>query len=516
MRSLLKWSHPVIRGTPLGDEYYRIAPLTNDFQNYYMFHREKCRDLNLTKKHVVQNLSRKQFLYLMEKKSVLEGKKVRFKNLYDWQQDSANELLRGLHVNNAFLDGSDTGTGKTYKAVAVIKHLCRFPIVVCPLTVISTWENVFKIFGVTNYYVNNYEQFRTGNTPYLTFDRARRSFTWTLAKGCMVIFDEAHRVKGLDTLNSRMAMACKIQKIMTLLISATLADSPLHLRAAGFLLNLHDNKKYWQWCRERGCFTGEYGMRFNRSNKVMRDLHHNIYGSGKGTRIKISELPKGTFPETTILCEAVLSDKEKELQLAYMEMKDKISVLEAKEKHNLSSQEFGVQQRFRQKIELLKCPTFVRLVEDAVSEGNYVCLFLNFIESIKWCAARLKCQHTIYGDTEKEDRDKAVKLFQTNQINLLILNSFVGGVGISLHSLDKTKQRLSIISPTWDATVLKQVFGRVWRDGGGYSLQRIIYAKNTIEEDIMKQTQAKLNNIDSLNDGDLGLNWNFFKKTPKM
>jgi len=93
----------------------------------------------------------------------------------------------------------------------------------------------------------------------------------------------------------------------------------------------------------------------------------------------------------------------------------------------------------------------------------------------------------------------------------------VGGVGISLHSLDKTKPRLSIISPTWDATVLKQVFGRVWRDGGGYSLQKIIYAKNTIEEDIMKKTQAKLNNIDALNDGDLGFNWNYLlKKAPSF
>lgn len=515
MRNLLKWSDPVVKATLLGDEYYRVAPLTDTFYNYYLFNRNKCRDLSVVKGTVVHSLTKRQFLYLSERKNALEGKPVKFEHLYDWQQASANELLQGLFKHNSFLDGSDTGTGKTYKAVAVIKHLYRFPIVVCPLTVISVWENVFNFFGIKNYFVTNYEQYRSGNTPYLRYDSVRRSFKWALPKGCIVVFDEAHRIKGLDTLNARMALTCKAQNIMTLLVSATLADSPLHLRAAGYLLDLHHNADYWEWCRARGCFSGEYGMQFNRSNKVMRDLHQDIYGSGKGSRIKISELPEGTFPKTTITCEAVLSDKEKELQSAYAEMKDKISVLEAKEKTNLSSQEFGIQQRFRQKIELLKCPTFVRLVQDAVDEGNYVCLFLNFIESIKWCAAKLKCEHTIYGETETENRTNSVKLFQTNQIKLLILNSFVGGVGISLHSLDKTKPRLSIISPTWDATVLKQVFGRVWRDGGGYSLQKIIYAKNTIEEDIMKKTQAKLNNIDALNDGDLGFNWNFLLKKSK-
>ena len=176
MRNLLQWSKPVIKKTAVGNEYYRIASLPKDFYKYFLFNREKCRDLSVSKNKVVQALTRKQFIYLQDKDDVLEGKKIRFGNLYGWQQDSANELLRGLFKNNAFLDGSDTGTGKTYKAVAVIKHLCRFPIVVCPLTVVSVWEKVFAFFGIKNFYVNNYEQFRLGNTPYLSYDQAGRLY----------------------------------------------------------------------------------------------------------------------------------------------------------------------------------------------------------------------------------------------------------------------------------------------------------------------------------------------------
>jgi len=49
---------------------------------------------------------------------------------------------------------------------------------------------------------------------------------------------------------------------------------------------------------------------------------------------------------------------------------------------------------------------------------------------------------------------------------------------------------------------LVQCLGRVWRAGGSKSIQRILFASGTIEEQVCTKVRAKIGNLETLNDGD--------------
>jgi superfamily II DNA or RNA helicase len=68
--------------------------------------------------------------------------------LLQYQIDHTLNLITILNKNNSALDASDTGTGKTYCAIATCKHFNLDPIIVCPKSVISSWNKVCKFFDI--------------------------------------------------------------------------------------------------------------------------------------------------------------------------------------------------------------------------------------------------------------------------------------------------------------------------------------------------------------------------------
>ena len=77
--------------------------------------------------------------------------------LYPAQLKSHNALVEAVKNYKAALDSSDTGTGKTLKAVEIAKTLGLTPFVVCPKTVIAAWETTLDGQGVEEYSVYNWE-----------------------------------------------------------------------------------------------------------------------------------------------------------------------------------------------------------------------------------------------------------------------------------------------------------------------------------------------------------------------
>ena len=126
----------------------------------------------------------------------------------------------------------------------------------------------------------------------------------------------------------------------------------------------------------------------------------------------------------------------------------------------------------------------------------------------------LHTDSVVYGEQDYDDRLRIIEEFQDNKTRIIILNIKAGGVGISLHDVAGGHPRVSLISPTWSSLDLVQALGRIHRAGGKTkSLQRIIYAADTVEERIADKLKIKLNNINSINNGDLDLtNINFENK----
>jgi SNF2 family DNA or RNA helicase len=106
-----------------------------------------------------------------------------------------------------------------------------------------------------------------------------------------------------------------------------------------------------------------------------------------------------------------------------------------------------------------------------------------------------------------ELRQSIIDQFMSGKNKVILVSLSAGGAGISLHDDRGIAPRQSLISPSYSAIDLVQAVGRIWRAGSkSKATQRIIYASKTIEEEIAASITAKINNIETLNDGDIKSN----------
>lgn len=454
-------------------------------------------------------------------------------SLRPWQTQSVQHLLGCLSRHGAAADLSDPGTGKTYTATAIAKALNRPTLVVSPKAVIPTWHRVAAFLG-TEFDVLNYEKLRTGNTEYGTWGREARQrkdrFRWHPGIG-FLIFDEAHRCAGLTTKQGEMLMAAKRQGIPTLILSATLADTPLELKAAGYVLGLHDGDEtgvtldnfrrppigrshvgFYQWARRHKCGPGHFsafkflGSKFDQEVQMAK-IHASLIPE-RGCRVRIADLGE-QFPETQISPELYEIADNAKVDALYTQMASamdrlgKKSALDRDPEHPLTKL-----LRLRQEVELLKVPIFAELALDALSQGQSVAIFVNFTQTIQELCHRLKTSCIVdgsqAGDSGARERAACVDAFQADQERIIVCNSESGGVGLSLHDLHGSHPRLSLISPGYSAKIFRQVVGRVHRSGGRTkSLQRVICIAGTVEETLANSLEHKLSRLDALTDGDL-------------
>lgn len=415
---------------------------------------------------------------------------------------------------NATIDASDTGTGKTYTALAVCRELGLSPLVIAPKAVLPSWKRAALHLGVTLQGVVNYELARTGNRSEIGTWQGKgkeERFVFAPSVKCL-IFDEAHRCKGQDTANAYLMRAAKDQGITTIALSATLAHNPLEMRAVGGLIGLSSWSGFWRWALRHGCTKNPWGgMDFNGSRLVLESLHRQIFPQ-HGARVRVADLGDA-FPETQIAAEAFNGngmagqidaiDQEMHRELAQLEERSSGDKAEGR------AAALVAMLRARQRAEFVKVPLFVELAQDAIAEGRSVAVFVCFRETLAAIVERLegsgiKCAQ-IRGEQTAEERENGIAAFQADTVNCICAMIQAGGVGVSLHDLNGNRARSAFISPTWSAVELRQTLGRVWRAGGKTkSVQRIVFVADSVEENVRRTVDAKLARLDTLNDGDMG------------
>jgi hypothetical protein len=418
-----------------------------------------------------------------------------------YQTHHIDSLVLSIQTHGVAKDGSDPGTGKTLVALFVAKRLGLKPFVVCPKALVSSWETWAARLGVQMITAINYEKLRTGRTKWCV--KTGRQFIWYLPQDAILIFDEDHRCKGVRTQTAWLAVYAKQQRKKMLFLSATSATSPLDMWALGYCLGLHGIRNWYEWLGQHGCKKNFFnGFEFNGDPRVLDRLHKQIYGQGRvGSRVRIAEVPD--FPEATTIVDAYTVDSPAKINAAYAEIAKALAELEAKKEADVGLP-ITMTLRARQEIELCKVPTMVSLAEDAVANGSSALVFVNFRETLDQILASFPQAVSVFGGQTQAERDRAVASFQADQARVCVCMIQAGGVGLSFHDLHGNHPRESIISPGWSGTELVQTLGRTRRDGARTkSVNRIVFAAGTVEEQVAAKVRAKLDAIATINDGDL-------------
>ena len=450
-----------------------------------------------------------------------------YNKLLEYQQEHVNNIIRILNNNNACLDASDTGTGKTYSAIAACVLLDIQPIIICPKSVIATWKSVSNYFGLTNIIVVNYETIKKGKIYKDTNKKIKADFIKISHndkniiekidfnfnnskiiksdKSILFIFDEVHRCSNLESDNCMLLMAAKNTHQKILLLSATIADFPERFKPFFYILNFINPEHVKQKNIDYKKYIKIVDSWILRDYKPMVRIYNMLYPE-RATRVRIDVLGD-MFPDTQITATPyTLSNKRaREIENEYKKLALELEEIKQKKKKDKINP-LTLTIRAHQKIEILKIPTFVELAHDFMQNKYSIVIFVNFTQTLKTLAEMLHTDSIVYGEQNYDDRLRIIEDFQTNKTNIIILNIKAGGVGISLHDIYGGHPRVSLISPTWSSIDLVQALGRIHRAGGKTkSLQRIIYTANTIEERIAEKIKIKLNNINSINNGDLDL-----------
>lgn len=439
-------------------------------------------------------------------------------------------LIDSLYLNGFAIDQSETGTGKSYCAAAIIREMNAFAYIVCPKTVIPQWEKIIKSFNLTDRVtIINYEKITRGNTPLMSWRKLQdlmrpwledvkvdRPF-FNIPRNALIILDEGHRCKGANTSNCEMMISLADQGYKVLAASATIATTPIEMRAVGFLSKIHRLSDYTDFCRQHGAqWLGRWGvmtfdMASSKAQEGMLKLNNYLFKVKKcSSRLTTKDF--GTlFPESHIVADAYdLGSMEGKCQQVYDDMEAELAKLEERSA-SYSEHIFAIMMEARRKAELCKVPLFVEMIEDLFDEGKSVCCFVNFQDTVDAIVRRLeKCKklngligYIVGGQSDKE-RQRDIDAFNADKKRVMIINIKAGGTGISLHDLNGNFPRASLISPNYSAYELVQALGRVWRQGGlTKSYQRIVFAAKTIEEQACWRVQFRINNLAALNDADL-------------
>jgi hypothetical protein len=417
-------------------------------------------------------------------------------------------------------DGSDTGTGKTYVALDCCKALNVVPLVVGPKSAQGGWEFAAEEAGMEVEFVG-YEKLR-GKRQYkedkgisvvdsewlIEKPWGKGSFlAWKNAPR-MVILDEVHRCSGATSLASKVLIASKRQAEYVLALSATAADDPLQLKALGYLLDLHGLGKrtqgkpdYVGWLLRHGCTPGwaggfEFTRNSEKGEKAFRLMHAEIFGSGKGARMRKSEIPG--FPQTSIDIKMLTSTGEA----------DKI----AGELHRINQMgHSGLAEAVacRQALEELKVPFLVDLAVDYVKSSKVV-IFVNFTATLQRLVRQLPCAlpgaglvGAVHGQQSDAERREVLADFQANKLDVLVCNVQAAGESANMHDPTGQVERTALICPCDSGRRYIQVTGRVNRDGGARSQQYVVFFKGTYEEKVAVRMLKKGMNVELFNDADL-------------
>lgn len=437
-----------------------------------------------------------------------ERKPMETMKLQDWQVPLADRQTDVLRRERCFLSAAHTGSGKTYLAAQTIRDLGLKTLVVAPKISLTQWRRVLEGMGAMPFVEN------VVNPEALITSRKQKLYDADLGWSTdarLLVFDEVHRGASGEKSKTTKALARWCNRAhpdnKVLAMSATPFESPLKLRALGYLMGFHQfrDADWYRFLRANGCSLTSRGGRSHleftkdklRSAAIMRKLREAM--GDRFMSITPDQIPG--FPEESR--EVVLVDLAKEdhdaLVRAYEEMPERI--------REPSRDEMVKVLRLRQQAEFCKAGALAEMAANHVEDGCSVFIAVSFTD------ARTRIQEylakagipfaSIYGGQPEKERQKGVEAFQRNEVHVMIGMMQACSVALSLHDELHQRPRVSLISPSYSAPEVVQALGRIRRVGGTFATQKFVLAAGSVEERVARAIERKIDCLNILTDEDL-------------
>ncbi len=465
--------------------------------------------------------------------------------LLEPQKLHAESLANALQNDGIAWDASGTGTGKTFVGSAILRHLKRKFIIICPKLNIPKWKTVLNQFGLSAELIINYEKLARGNIKkiYRYKTTGQRNIPYFLRgefripKDWIVVLDESHRAKGIESLHAGMLYALKTQGYSILCLSATQAMTPLDMRAFGFATNLHKGMHliggrgqnngmnlFKEFCEGAGAeYKGKWGaMYFDEKNveakKKLQAVRDNLFNVQKiASRMNRADFGN-IFPKNQIEATAYdMGENGKKIGYVYADMAAEIARLEDRCK-DYAIHVLAIITKARRMAELLKVPSLCELTEDLYDEGKSILIFVNYADSIEALVSRLSKKFgadtiaQIHGGITIRQRWDDIASVQSDKKRITVANLAAGGECIDLHDITGKYPRAALINPSFRAIAVLQSIGRHDRAyAKSDCLTNLVLADGTIETNVAHNFNGKKGHLDILNDGDLVPNGPAFK-----
>ena len=292
-----------------------------------------------------------------------------------------------------------------------------------------------------------------------------------------------------------------------LAMTATLADTVRKFYAIGYWLGFHTGTKagYTSWCRNHGCAWRKFGwgprqkllFEFTKDKTRAKTIMRNIREEMGERFVSMGPEDIPGFPdEIREVCYVDLDKRDHdEIVAAYEAMPDSYKAIAKEDEVRIL--------RERQRAEFCKAGVIAEMAEGLEAEGVSVFVMLNFTEARARVEEQLRKRKvpfaSIYGGQKDEERQKGIDAFQANEIHVIVGMAQACSVAVSLHDLHHERPRVSLISPGYNSAEFLQGLGRIRRVGGTLATQKIIIARDTVEEKVGRTIERKVCTIDALN-----------------
>lgn len=434
--------------------------------------------------------------------------------LLEHQKDAAQKAYEILCKSYMYYDTSQTGAGKTF----LLLHLAQvfnLPLfVVCPGPVKVVWRKYCEEYGIELIFCETYDILRgTKSYPpshgYLhrtdeskkTYFTATESLRYLVQRGVLFVFDEAQNMKNSTSAKTKacLGLADAIWRYggpsRIAFLSATPIDKPeqlkIFIRITGFCRAdkyVGENggyKEMLELCRRIDKATSdEFDEQYPLNTHtviekikilVLHVIKPNLFVSMEANQEihHLNDVANGFFN--------IDKSALKLLNQAIKNLGDAVDDIQEGTGSAPSSITFALEA-----IEYAKAYDMARVAMKILSSNpnSKVIISINYNRTKDFIVSTLTGFNPMVmcGKVVQKKRDEIVKKFQEHNANhrLIIMNTLVGSVGISLHDTHGGFPRTMLISPSYRMMEITQASGRIARSGlKSKATVRMFYGKAT-------------------------------------